>query len=193
MDGSGIAVLAGVAAAAVAGGLLARRLALRPVPALSDPTDPGAGVALALALAAAAVLLWIVNPYAALLAVPAAHLWTLTALTRPPPPRRARALLVALGLLPAVLVWVYYLFALSLDPLESLWYLLLLVTGHTLGLATVLIGCLWLGTLAAVIELTRRTPRERPEPSGPAGPPVYGPGRYAGPGSLGGTESALRR
>ncbi len=193
MDGSGIAVLAGVAAAAVAGGLLARRLALRPVPALSDPTDPGAGVALALALSAAAVLLWIVNPYAALLAVPAAHLWTLTALTRPPPPRRARALLVVLGLLPAVLVWVYYLFALSLDPLESLWYLLLLVTGHTLGLATVLIGCLWLGTLAAVIELTRRTPRERPETSGPTGPPVYGPGRYAGPGSLGGTESALRR
>jgi hypothetical protein len=26
----------------------------------------------------------------------------------------------------------------------------------------------------------------------PEGPPVYGPGAYAGPGSLGGTESALR-
>ena len=83
-------------------------------------------------------------------------------------------------------MWVYYLFALSLDPLESLWYLLLLVTGHTLGLATVLIGCLWLGALGAVIELTCRTPRERPEPARPGGPPVYGPGRYAGPGSLGG-------
>ena len=102
-------------------------------------------MALALALVAAAVLLWVLNPYAALLAVPAAHLWTLTALTRPAPPRRARALLVALGALPGALVWLYYLFALSLDPLESLWYLLLLVTGHTLGLATALIGCLWLG------------------------------------------------
>jgi hypothetical protein len=193
LDGAALAVLGAALAAALAGGLLARRLALRPAPALSDPTDPGAGVALALGLVAAAILLWALNPYAALLAVPAAHLWTLTALTRPPPPRRARAVLVALGALPGALVWVLYMFALSLDPLESLWYLLLLVTGHTLGLATVLVGCLWLGALGAVIELTRRTPRERADAVRPDGPPVYGPGRYAGPGSLGGTESALRR
>ena len=121
LDGAALAVLGAALAAAVAGGLLARRLALRPAPALTDPTDPGAGVALALALVAAAVLLWALNPYAALLAVPAAHLWTLTVLTRPSPPRRARAVLVALGALPGVLVWVYYMFALSLDPLESLW------------------------------------------------------------------------
>ena len=166
---------------------------MRPEPALADPTDPGAGVALARALALGGVLLWLVNPLSALVAVPAAHLWTLTALTRPPPARRARAVLVALGALPVLLVWVYHLFALSIDPLESLWYLLLLVTGHSLGLASVLIGCLWLGALGALLELTYRTPRERPEPSGPSGPPVYGPGRYLGPGSLGGTESALRR
>ncbi len=52
---------------------------------------PGAGRGAALAR----------EPLSALLAVPAAHLWTLTALTRPPPPRRARAVLVALGALPA--------------------------------------------------------------------------------------------
>ena len=193
LDGAALAVLGGVAAAAVGGWLVARRLAMRPEPALADPTDPGAGVALALALALGGVLLWLVNPLSALVAVPAAHLWTLTALTRPPPARRARAVLVALGALPVLLVWVYHLFALSIDPLESLWYLLLLVTGHSLGLASVLIGCLWLGALGALLELTYRTPRERPEPSGPSGPPVYGPGRYLGPGSLGGTESALRR
>jgi hypothetical protein len=138
-------------------------------------------------------VLWLANPYAALLAVPAAHLWTLTVLTRPPPARRARALLVAIGATPALLVWIYYMFALSLGPLGSLWYLLLLVTGHAVGLATALIGCLWLSALGAVVELTRRTPRERPDVAASAGPPVYGPGRYAGPGSLGGTESALRR
>ncbi len=193
LDGAGVAVIAAVAAFAVGGHLLARRLAIRPVPELRDPTDPGAGVALALAIALAAVLLWLVNPFAALLAVPAAHLWTLTALTRPSPPRRARAVLVGIGALPPLIVWLYHLFALSLDPLESVWYLLLLVTGHDLGLATALIGCLWLAALGAVIELTERTPRERPRRSGPAGPRVYGPGRYAGPGSLGGTESALRR
>ena len=31
------------------------------------------------------------------------------------------------------------------------------------------------------------------EESPPEGPSVYGPGAYAGPGSLGGTESAIRR
>jgi hypothetical protein len=100
---------------------------------------------------------------------------------------------VALGALPALFAWVYYLFALSIDPLESGWYLLLLVTGHAVGLPTALVGCVWLALLAAVVELTRRTPRERPAPAAPSGPPVYGPGRHAGPGSLGGTESALRR
>jgi hypothetical protein len=173
--------------------MLARRLAVRPEPALRDPTDPGAGVALALAIVGGGVLLWLLNPVTALLAVPAVHLWTLTALTRPPPPRRARALLVVLGALPALLAWVYHLLALSIDPLESVWYLLLLVTGHALGFATTLIGCLWLALLAAIVELTYRTPRERSEPAAPTGPRVYGPGSHAGPGSLGGTESALRR
>ena len=36
------------------------------------------------------ILLWLVNPYAGLLAVPAAHLWMLLALTRPLPDRRVR-------------------------------------------------------------------------------------------------------
>ncbi|MBN1531001.1 MAG: hypothetical protein JW895_18205 [Thermoleophilaceae bacterium] len=193
LDGAGLAVLGAVALAALGGWLVARRLARRPEPSLPDPTDPGAGVALALALAVAGVLLWMLNPAAALVAVPAAHLWALTALTRPPPARRARAVLVGLGALPVVLVWVYHLFALSIDPLESLWYLLLLVTGHTLGLPSVLIGCLWLAALGALLELTYRTPRERPRQDAPGGPPVYGPGRYLGPGSLGGTKSALRR
>ena len=192
-DGAALAVLAGVAAAALAGWALARRLAVRPEPALRDPTDPGAAVALALALVGGGVLLWFLNPYTALLAAPAVHLWTLTALTRPLPPRRARALLVALGALPALLAWVYYLVALSIDPLESVWYLLLLVTGHSIGFPTTLIGCIWLALLGAVVELTYRTPRERTEAATPTGPRLYGPGSYAGPGSLGGTESALRR
>jgi hypothetical protein len=32
-----------------------------------------------------------------------------------------------------------------------------------------------------------------PKAAAPEGPRVYGPGTYAGPGSLGGTESALER
>ncbi len=141
VDGPALAVLAGVVVAMVVSFAVARRLLVRPSPELADPTDPGAGVALALGVALAAVLLWLLNPYSALLAAPAAHLWTLAALTRPAPPRRVRAVLVALGALPALIVWIYYLFALSLNPLGAAWYLLLLVAGHSVGLATALIGC----------------------------------------------------
>ena len=55
-----------------------RWLAVRPDSELREPVEPGAGVALALAIAAGSLLLWLVNPYAGLLAVPAAHLWMLT-------------------------------------------------------------------------------------------------------------------
>jgi hypothetical protein len=98
-----------------------------------------------------------------------------------------------LGALPPLLVTLYYLFALSIDPVAGAWYLLLLVTGHTAGPVTVFLGCLMLGALCAAAELVYRTPAARPEESGPEGPSVYGPGAYAGPGSLGGTESAIRR
>ena len=84
----------------------------------------------------AALLLWLANPYAGLLAVPAAHLWLLVAArAASQPQRRVRGRLLALGALPALLVAVYYLFALSIDPLARAWYLLLLVTGHTRGAA----------------------------------------------------------
>ena len=101
-------------------------------------------MALALAIAAGSLLLWLVNPFAGLLAVPAAHLWMLTVVTRPAPPRRLRAVLIGLGVAPAVLVAIYYLFALNLDPLHGAWYLLMLVTGHSVGIVLALIGCLML-------------------------------------------------
>jgi hypothetical protein len=105
-----------------------------------------------------------------------------------------RALLLALGAVPLLLVTIYYLFALSIDPVAGAWYLLLLVTGHAVAPGTAFVGCVLLGTLCAAAELVYRQPAPPPEeePS-PEGPSVYGPGAYAGPGSLGGTESALRR
>ena len=76
------------------------------------------------------------------------------------PNRRVRGLLLALGALPALLVAVYYMFALSMDPLTGAWYLLLLVTGHTVGLLTALVGCVMLGVLCASAELVYRSPAE---------------------------------
>ena len=101
LDGPALGVLAGVLVAMVLAFLLARWLAARPDPELEQTPDLGAGVALGLAIAAGSILLWLVNPYAGLLAVPAAHLWMLLALTRPLPGRRVRLALIALGLAPA--------------------------------------------------------------------------------------------
>jgi hypothetical protein len=193
VDGAALAVLGGVAAAMALAWLLARWLAARPDPQLARPEGPGAAVAVGLVLTVTSLLLWIVNPYAGLMVVPAAHLWLLALLLKGPPPRRLRALLLQLGALPAALVALYYLFALSIDPLAGAWYLLLLATGHATGPVTVFLGCLMLGALCAAVELVYRTPAPPPEEPGPEGPSVYGPGAYAGPGSLGGTESAIRR
>jgi hypothetical protein len=193
LDGAALGVLAGVAVAMVLALLLGRWLAARPDPELRDPVEPGAGVALALAIATGSLLLWLVNPYAGLLVVPAAHLWMLTVLTRPRPPRRLRAVLIGVGLAPAVLVAIYYLFALSVNPLHGAWYLLMMLAGHSVGIVLALIGCLMLAAFCGTAEIAWRSPDEDEDDQGPQGPAVYGPGSYAGPGSLGGTQSALRR
>ena len=158
LDGPALGVLAGVVVAMALAFALARWLASRPDPELEQAPDLGAGVALALMIAAGSLLLWFVNPFAGLLVVPAAHLWMLLALTRPLPARRVRALLIAVGATPALLVAVYYLFALSLDPLTGIWYVLMLVTGHSVGIVTSLIACVMLAAACATAETALRWP-----------------------------------
>ncbi len=155
---------------------------------------PGAGVALMLVVSVAALLLWLLNPYTALLTVPAVHLWLLACLTDPPPPRRWRDRMVAAGALPLLLVALYYLFALDLDPLAGAWYLLLLVVGHQVGLVEALVASTLLGCgPGRAADRARRAARAGGSPTQEAKPRVTGPGGLAGPGSLGGTQSALRR
>ena len=158
LDGPALGVLAGVVVAMGLAFALARWLASRPDPELEQPPDLGAGVALALTIAAGSLLLWLVNPFAGLLVVPAAHLWMLLALTRPLPARRVRAALIAAGAAPALLVAVYYLFALSIDPLSGVWYVLLLVTGNSVGIVTSLIACVMLAAACATAETALRWP-----------------------------------
>ena len=161
LDGAALGVLAGVLVAMVLAFFLARWLAARPDPELQREPDLGAGVALGLTIAAGSLLLWLVNPYAGLLVVPAAHLWMLLALTRPLPNRRVRLALIAVGLTPALLVAVYYMFALSVDPLSGIWYVLMLVTGQSVGLLTSLIACVMLATACATVETALRWPDVR--------------------------------
>jgi hypothetical protein len=184
LDGAALGVLGGVAAAMLLALLLGRFLAGRPDRSLVAPEGPGAGVAVALALSLVSLALWLVNPYAGLLAVPAAHLWMLAVLSSAEPRRRVRALLLALGALPALLVALYYLIALSMDPLSGAWYLLMLVTGHSVSAVTSLIGCVMLGVLGAAAELVARSPARADDDSDDTTPALSGPGSWAGPGLL---------
>jgi hypothetical protein len=156
-----------------------------------DPSAPGAACTTALVLAMATVLLWLLNPFAALLLVPGLHLWTLAMLPGPAVGRRARVLLVGAGLLVPAGVAIYYLIQLSLDPLAGFWYLFLLVTGHQVGLFPSLLGCVLLGVLAGMAAIVAAS-REVPPPPDMR-PKLRGTPTYAGPGSLGGTDSALGR
>ena len=100
---------------------------------------------------------------------------------------------MAAGALPLLLVALYYLFALDLNPLAGAWYLLLLVVGHQVGLVEALVASTLLGAGLAALQIARGAQAEPEQPEQEAKPKVYGPGGLAGPGSLGGTQSALRR
>jgi lysylphosphatidylglycerol synthetase-like protein (DUF2156 family) len=143
----------------------------------------------------AALWMWFLNPYMALLAIPAVHCWMLATQTELPP--RQAIVLVTLGVLPAFVVAVFYLVRLDLDPLHGLWYLSLLATGSDVGLPTALLGCVLLGIFASVVAVVRARAREWSPPEAPSArddaPSVFGPGGHAGPGMLGGTESTIRR
>ena len=192
LDGSAAVVLLAVVAVVGLLAWAARFLSLRARPGLADRSAPGAAVATSLTVCGATFILWLLNPYACLMMVPAAHLWMLATLSDPTPPRRARLVMVGLGVVPPLLVALYWMVALSLDPVSAAWYLLLLVTGGAVGLPTALMGCVLLAALVVVVSIARSGPDE-PAEQLEERPRVYGPGAYAGPGSLGGTESALER
>jgi hypothetical protein len=186
-------VLAGVALVVVLSWVGLRRVAVAAHPSLSDPESPGAGVAVVLVSSFSVLLLWVLNPFAALLCVPALHLWLLGTLVNPLPPKRARVAMLIGGLLAPILLAFYQLAVLSLDPLAGAWYLLLLLAGGHIGTLTALVAAALISVLVAVLSIVRAGSPPEADPSKPPAPSVRGPSSYAGPGSLGGTESALPR
>jgi hypothetical protein len=154
------------------------------------PAADAAGVALLLVLGALALVVWALNPFTALLLVPALHLWLLLAAPELRPRRSVGLGLVALGLLLPALAIALHCDRLGLDPVQAAWTALLLVGGGQIGILGAALWSLALGCSvgAALLALAGRSPAaELPEIT------VRGPITYAGPGSLGGTESALRR
>jgi hypothetical protein len=99
--------------------------------------------------------------------------------------------LVVCGLGLPVLVAVQYAMGLGFGPLQAAWSWVLLLGGGGFGLTPAIEWSLFLGCAVSVIAIASgslRQPRIEPAPV-----TIRGPLSYAGPGSLGGTKSALRR
>lgn len=189
---AGLVALGSVVVVLALGWLGLRPLLLRRLGPRSSPAAGSLGAATGAALALLAALVWVVNPYAAALLLPAAHLWLFAAA----PQTRLRGWLgvaaLAVGLIPLGLVTLYYARALQLGPLELGWSALLAAAS---GQLSPLFGAALAALLAcaAALLLVIRTRRRVRAQAPPEGLRTRGPASYAGPGSLGGTESALRR
>jgi hypothetical protein len=156
-----------------------------------EPGAPGAVVAVGLTSVVVAVAIWCANPYAAALLIPAVHLWLWALTPDLNLPRPASLAIVLLALLPVVAVAIVDGRAFGLDVTHAAWFWTLLVAGgHVPAGSWVLWSLLWGCAVAAVLVAVRR---RRPQDDDPDEVTVRGPIGYAGPGSLGGKESALRQ
>jgi hypothetical protein len=192
LDGPARAALAGIVLVFVLGWLALRPIALRLLRAGGRPDQPGAAIAVLLVFCVAVTVLWARNPFAAALLVPAAHLWLVVLAPEMALRRWAGLLLVILSLVPLALVGIADARSLEIPASDVPWFWSLLVIGGHLGpldwlLWSVIAGC---GVGAALVAVRGPDSGDRDQPGGVT---VRGPVTYAGPGSLGGTESALRR
>lgn len=193
-----IATLAGLACLVVVGLVWLRRAVIwlmgaqpRELDDDSGAYGPGAAAAVLLVLCVVALVIWLANPFAALLLIPALHLWMWIVVPDVRLPSPVTVLLLLAGIAAPVVVAVVYATTLGLGPLEAAWSWVLLLAGGGVGVVTALEWSVVLGCTFSVIAIALQGAREpRPED---APVTIRGPVTYAGPGSLGGTESAIRR
>jgi hypothetical protein len=169
------------------------RTRARRAPLAEDPASPGAAAALLVVLCAVALVLWVENPFAAALLVVPMHAWMWIVAPEPRLRPPWTILLFLVGLIPGLLAAYYYATVLGLGAAPAAWNAVLMLAGGSVsGMSaiewSVVLGCVV--SLAVMIVRIARQPRVQP-----AETPVTmrGPITYAGPGSLGGTKSALRR
>jgi hypothetical protein len=192
IETAGIVALASTAVVTAVGWFGLRPLIVRRLAPGGSAAGGGLAAATGLVVCAVAAGVWLFNPYAAALLLPAAHLWLLAAA----PGSRLRgvwaALPVALGVALPVLAVLHYVSALDLDPLSFAWLVALATADGHISIGAALAVSLWLGCLAGLLVVLR-VRRKAEAAAEPERLRTRGPASYAGPGSLGGTESALRR
>ena len=156
---------------------------------VSDSSEaPGASLAPTLVICLVAVVVWIFNPYAALLLILPVNIWLLVGARELPLRRRWAIFWILFSLLPVVAVALVYLDQFSLSPFALVWFVLLSLAGGTPPLLAALGWCVACGAgAAALLRAVRR------DAAPDQAITVRGPVSYAGPGSLGGVDSARRR
>jgi hypothetical protein len=163
------------------------------------PDPEVTGLSMLLVALGLCVLVWMGNPLIVLLALPALHLWL--ALASPDAlelgersRRPASFALVVLGVLPLALLIVIYAQQLGLGVGAVAWTGVLLLAGGYVGFGAAILWSVAFGCIAAAAMLAICSRPEGPgvQPGDKVEVTIRGPMSYAGPGSLGGTESALR-
>lgn len=185
--------LVAVALVFVVGWAGVRPLVLRAAGVRGKTASEGAAATVLVVFVATVIALWALNPFAALLALPALHAWLVVYAPGIRVRRPVAFGIVAATLIPPALVLVYHAVHLRLGVDEALWQGLLLAAGGQVGLLTLLVWSLALGCTACTFAVARAGSPDLPPGAGDPGPRTRGPASYAGPGSLGGTDSALRR
>jgi hypothetical protein len=192
LETAGIVALASTAVVTAVGWFGVRPLIVTRLRPGGSAAAGGLAAAIGLVVNAVAAAVWLFNPYGAALLLPAAHLWLLAAA----PGSRLRgpwaALPVAIGLALPLLAAAHYVSALDLNPLSFAWLVALATANGHVSVGTALAVSLWLACLAGLLVVLRVRRKVEAEAE-PERLRTRGPAGYAGPGSLGGTESALRR
>jgi hypothetical protein len=190
----GAVAIGSVLVAAGVAWLAGRRVTASRRPPRGSAAAGGLSAATGLVATGTAALTWAANPYAAALLLPAAHIWLFASAPGRRPRRWVAAAAIGAGLAAPLLVVAHLALVLGLGPAALAWAFLLAAAGGGAALGTTL----WTaGLLAALVGLlTVLRARSRIEAAvGDEGLTIRtrGPLTYAGPGSLGGTESALRK
>lgn len=169
---------------------LQRLLAVRPeaIPAI-ERENGGPAAALTLAITAVAIAVWAANPFAAAVLVLPAHLWMLAAVPEVRLGRASALALVLVALLPAALVLAVYANAVGASVVQLPWAVLLLIAGGQVGILALLAICALGACAVGAFRLALLPAAGEAPPAASAS--VRGPMGYAGPGSLGGTQSGF--
>jgi hypothetical protein len=135
----------------------------RPLSAPRRARSAGLAVAAGVVSVATALGVWLLNPFLALLVIPAAHAWLAATFGAPRLRLGASVAALAIALIPGLVTLAWLAHRLEVGVAVP-WHLLLMVSGGQLGAETAFLGCLGAGCLVAVLAAALRPARSTAEP-----------------------------